>query len=131
MKKEQRDIACSPRGQATNAIFYPESATRQFSRYSAFDLGVVFMSRRVPHICEPQAYFVRSLDVSRDRLRREPLSVIIGTLSAIDRNHRPPSIGRGVRNRRNPHAAPEVPEVPFGPGERARHSRSEWALIVQ
>ena len=31
MKKEQRDIACSPRGQATNAIFYPESATRQLA----------------------------------------------------------------------------------------------------
>jgi adenylate cyclase len=29
--------------------------------------------------------------------------VIIGTLSAIDRNHCPPSIGTGVRNRRNPH----------------------------
>ena len=76
MKKEQRDIACSTRGQASNAIFYPESATRQFSRYSAFDLGVVFMSRRIPHICEQQMHFVRSLDVSRDRRRWEPLSVI-------------------------------------------------------
>jgi hypothetical protein len=31
-----------------------------------------------------------------------PLSAIIGTLSAIDRNHCPPSIGTGVRNRWNP-----------------------------
>jgi hypothetical protein len=29
--------------------------------------------------------------------------VIIGSLSAIDRNHCPPSIGTSVRNRRNPH----------------------------
>ena len=46
---------------------------------------------------------------SRCRARRwEPPSVIIGTLSAIDRNHCPPSIGTGVRNvgiRNLPHDA--------------------------
>jgi hypothetical protein len=48
MKNEQRDIILFPtRGhQPSNAIFYPESATRQFSRYSAFVWGVVFMSRQ-------------------------------------------------------------------------------------
>jgi hypothetical protein len=30
--------------------------------------------------------------------------VIIGSLSAIDRNHCAPSIGTSVRNRRNPHS---------------------------
>jgi len=35
--------------------------------------------------------------------RPEHLSVFIGMVSAIDRNHCPPSIGTAVRLRRNPH----------------------------
>jgi hypothetical protein len=37
--------------------------------------------------------------------------VIIGSLSAIDRNHCPPSIGTSGRNRRNPHARRYVPAL--------------------
>jgi hypothetical protein len=44
-----------------------------------------------------------------------PLSAIIGTLSAIDRNHCPLSIGTGVRNRWNPHfGSPAVAAFDWG-----------------
>jgi len=44
--------------------------------------------------------FLERLD---SMLRRQPLSAITGMLSAIDRNHCPPSNGMPVRHQRNTH----------------------------
>jgi hypothetical protein len=84
MKKEQRDISLFPtRGQPSNAIFYPVSATRSLVLTALLIWGVVFMSQHIAAFASGKRIWSISKELPRSGPQRRN-ETLLGLASAGD-----------------------------------------------